>query len=70
MNTPVTTSEETSHVRTSHHRRVRVLYSQSGLLLVQMVCLLGIIPGACKMLVKLALSAFVQLSPRQEEVSA
>ena len=70
MNTPVTTFKETSHVRTSQHRQVQVLYDQGALPLAHVRRLLGITPGARTMLVKRALGAFVQHSSRQEEVSA
>ena len=70
MNTPVTTSKETRHVRTSHHRRVQVLYDQGGLPLSHVARLLGITSGARTMLVKRAQGAFVQHSSKQEEVSA
>jgi RNA polymerase sigma-70 factor, ECF subfamily len=54
-----------------HYRLALVLYYRGGLPLTQMAHIIGITPGACKMLLKRARGAFTQhYHGQQEEVSA
>lgn len=54
----------------NHYRRALVLYYLRGLTTVEMARRIGITPGASKMLLKRARSAFAQHYSKQKEISA